>query len=228
MRWNETEVFKHFEKDGEFVCIAGQSTQAVTGMLNLYRASDQVMFPGEKILEDAKQFASKFLRQKQAANQLLDKWIITKDLPGEVNPNYFQHLTFSLSRGTSRLSCCPQVGYALDVPWFASLPRVETRLYIQHYGGKNDVWIGKTLYRYYYYYYYLCVLSAFIHSFIHSFIHPSLTLMNISGCSRSTTIHTWSLQNWTTTTANDCIRLSGLIFKSNLTPQPCTIYLNTL
>ncbi|XP_022931238.1 ent-copalyl diphosphate synthase, chloroplastic-like [Cucurbita moschata] len=116
------EVFKHFEKDGEFVCIAGQSTQAVTGMLNLYRASDQVMFPGEKILADAKQFASKFLRQKQAANQLLDKWIITKDLPGEV-------------------------GYALDVPWFASLPRVETRLYIQHYGGKNDVWIGKTLYR---------------------------------------------------------------------------------
>ncbi|XP_038887276.1 (-)-kolavenyl diphosphate synthase TPS28, chloroplastic isoform X2 [Benincasa hispida] len=116
------DVFKHFEKDGEFVCIAGQSTQAVTGMFNLYRASDQVMFPGEKILEDAKQFSSKFLRQKQAANELLDKWIITKDLPGEV-------------------------GYALEVPWFASLPRVETRLYIEQYGGKNDVWIGKTLYR---------------------------------------------------------------------------------
>lgn len=116
------DVFKHFEKDGEFVCIAGQSTQAVTGMFNLYRASDQVMFPGEKILEDAKQFSSKFLRQKQAANELLDKWIITKDLPGEV-------------------------GYALEVPWLASLPRVETRLYIEQYGGKNDVWIGKTLYR---------------------------------------------------------------------------------
>lgn len=78
------DVFKHFEKDGEFVCIAGQSTQAVTGMFNLYRASDQVMFPGEKILEDARQFSSKFLRQKQANNDLLDKWIITKDLPGEV------------------------------------------------------------------------------------------------------------------------------------------------
>lgn len=78
------DVFKHFEKDGEFVCIAGQSTQAVTGMFNLYRASDQVMFPGEKILEEAKQFSSKFLRQKQASNDLLDKWIITKDLPGEV------------------------------------------------------------------------------------------------------------------------------------------------
>ncbi|XP_031742388.1 (-)-kolavenyl diphosphate synthase TPS28, chloroplastic [Cucumis sativus] len=116
------DVFKHFEKDGEFVCIAGQSTQAVTGMFNLYRASDQVMFPGEKILEDARQFSSKFLRQKQANNDLLDKWIITKDLPGEV-------------------------GYALEVPWFASLPRVETRLFIEQYGGKNDVWIGKTLYR---------------------------------------------------------------------------------
>lgn len=119
------DVFKHFEKEGEFVCIAGQSTQAVTGMFNLYRASDQVMFPGEKILEEAKQFSSKFLREKQAANELLDKWIITKDLPGEV-------------------------GYALEVPYFASLPRLETRLYIQHYGGKHDVWIGKTLYRYAY------------------------------------------------------------------------------
>ncbi|XP_023511554.1 ent-copalyl diphosphate synthase, chloroplastic isoform X2 [Cucurbita pepo subsp. pepo] len=116
------EVFKNFEKDGEFVCIAGQSTQAVTGMFNLYRASDQVMFLGEKILEDAKKFSYKFLRAKQAADELLDKWIITKDLPGEV-------------------------GYALDVPWFASLPRVETRYFIEQYGGENDIWIGKTLYR---------------------------------------------------------------------------------
>lgn len=52
-------------------------------MFNLYRAS-QVMFPGETILEEAKIFSSKFLRKKQALNQLLDKWIITKDLPGEV------------------------------------------------------------------------------------------------------------------------------------------------
>nr|QWD59164.1 ent-copalyl diphosphate synthase [Aconitum carmichaelii] len=115
------DVFKHFEKGGEFFCFAGQSNQAVTGMFNLYRAT-QVMFPGEIILERAKNFAYKFLRQKQAANELLDKWIITKDLPGEV-------------------------GYALDVPWYASLPRIETRFYLEQYGGKNDVWIGKTLYR---------------------------------------------------------------------------------
>ncbi|KAF9600298.1 hypothetical protein IFM89_005884 [Coptis chinensis] len=115
------DVFRHFEKGGEFFCFAGQSNQAVTGLFNLYRAA-QVLFPGETILQEAKKFAYKFLREKQASNQLLDKWIITKDLPGEV-------------------------GYALDIPWYASLPRIEARFYLEQYGGKDDVWIGKTLYR---------------------------------------------------------------------------------
>ncbi|XP_042491520.1 (-)-kolavenyl diphosphate synthase TPS28, chloroplastic-like isoform X2 [Macadamia integrifolia] len=113
------DAFRHFEKGGEFFCFAGQSNQAITGIFNLYRAS-QVLFPGESILEEAKAFASKFLREKQATNQLLDKWIITKDLPGEVD-------------------------YALDFPWYASLPRIEARFYIEQYGGDDDVWIGKTL-----------------------------------------------------------------------------------
>ncbi|WCJ21541.1 Ent-copalyl diphosphate synthase chloroplastic [Euphorbia peplus] len=115
------DVFKHFKKGDTFFCFAGQSTQAVTGMYNLFRAS-QLMFPGEKILEEAKQFSSSFLQVKQDANEVLDKWIITKDLPGEVK-------------------------YALDIPWYASLPRVESRFYIEQYGGSNDVWIAKTLYR---------------------------------------------------------------------------------
>ncbi|XP_039032509.1 (-)-kolavenyl diphosphate synthase TPS28, chloroplastic-like isoform X2 [Hibiscus syriacus] len=115
------DMFRHFEKGGVFFCFVGQSNQAVTGIFNLYRAS-QVMFPGEKILEDAKRFASTFLIQKQTADELLDKWIVTKDLPGEV-------------------------GLALKIPWYACLPRVETRFYIEQYGGENDVWIGKTLYR---------------------------------------------------------------------------------
>ncbi|XP_050366304.1 ent-copalyl diphosphate synthase 1-like isoform X2 [Argentina anserina] len=114
------DVFKHFKKGDEFFCFAGQSNQAVTGMYNLYRAS-QVALPGENILYDAKEFSTKFLREKQASNELLDKWIIMKDLPGEV-------------------------GYALDVPWYASLPRLETKVYIEQYGGGDDVWIGKTLY----------------------------------------------------------------------------------
>ncbi|KAJ8541148.1 hypothetical protein K7X08_001964 [Anisodus acutangulus] len=115
------DVFKHFESKGEFFCFVGQSNQAVTGMYNLYRAS-QLMFPGEKILEDAKIFSFNFLQEKQAQNELLDKWIITKDLPGEV-------------------------GYALDLPWYASLPRLETRFFLEQYGAEDDVWIGKTLYR---------------------------------------------------------------------------------
>lgn len=77
-------MFEHFKKGTKFFCIAGQSNQAVTGIYNLYRAS-QVAFPGEKVLEDAKEFSFKFLREKQACNELLDKWIITKDLPGEVH-----------------------------------------------------------------------------------------------------------------------------------------------
>ncbi|XP_073151654.1 ent-copalyl diphosphate synthase 1 [Henckelia pumila] len=116
-----SDVFKHFEEGGKFFCFAGQSTQAVTGMYNLYRAS-QVTFPEENILARARTFSSSFLQEKRANNELLDKWIITKDLPGEV-------------------------GYALDVPWYASLPRVETRFYLEQYGGEDDVWIGKTLYR---------------------------------------------------------------------------------
>ncbi|KMT06430.1 hypothetical protein BVRB_7g161040 [Beta vulgaris subsp. vulgaris] len=115
------DVFKNFEKDGEFFCFVGQSTQAVTGMYNLLRAS-QLQYPGENILEEAKNFSSKYLRNKQVNSQLLDKWTISKDLPGEVK-------------------------YALDVPWYANLPRVETRFYIEQYGGEKDVWIGKTLYR---------------------------------------------------------------------------------
>jgi len=76
-------VFKHFERNGEFFCFKGQSTQAVTGMFNLLRAS-QVMFPGEKILEDGKKFSSKFLGEKRGANELVDKWIIMKNLAEEV------------------------------------------------------------------------------------------------------------------------------------------------
>ncbi|CAH8356853.1 unnamed protein product [Eruca vesicaria subsp. sativa] len=115
------DVFKNFEKEGEFFCFAGQSNQAVTGMFNLYRAS-QLAFPREEILKNAKEFSSKYLKHKQDKDELIDKWIIMKDLPGEI-------------------------GYALEIPWYASLPRVETRFYIEQYGGENDVWIGKTLYR---------------------------------------------------------------------------------
>lgn len=149
------DVFRKFEKEGKFFCLAGQSNQAVTGMFNLYRAS-QVRFPGEKILEDARTFSRGFLREKQIAKQLLDKWIIANDLPGEVIYSYSFLLRPFYCRNYKGLLCFNvlrltydyvQVNYALDFPWYASLPRIETRFYLSHYGGEQDVWIGKTLYR---------------------------------------------------------------------------------
>ncbi|KAK1427263.1 hypothetical protein QVD17_15946 [Tagetes erecta] len=118
-----TDAFRHFNEDGRFVCYPRQSIETMTVMCGLYRAS-QVRFPGEQILNDAMNFSHKFLTEKRLTNQLLDRWIITKDLPGEV-------------------------GYVLDVPWYASLPRLETRYYLEQYGGEDDVWIAKTLYRWY-------------------------------------------------------------------------------
>lgn len=115
------DVFKNFEKDGEFFAFVGQSNQAVTGMYNLNRAS-QISFPGEDVLHRAGAFSYEFLRRKQAEGALRDKWIISKDLPGEVV-------------------------YTLDFPWYGNLPRVEARDYLEQYGGGDDVWIGKTLYR---------------------------------------------------------------------------------
>ncbi|XP_066346084.1 ent-copalyl diphosphate synthase 2, chloroplastic-like isoform X3 [Miscanthus floridulus] len=115
------DVFKNFEKDGEFFCVVGQSTQAVTGMYDLNRAS-QISFPGEDILHRAGTFSYEFLRQREAEGALRDKWIISKDLPGEVI-------------------------YTLDFPWYGNLPRVEARDYLEQYGGGDDVWIGKMLYR---------------------------------------------------------------------------------
>ncbi|KAK8635912.1 hypothetical protein V6N13_004625 [Hibiscus sabdariffa] len=138
-------VFRHFEKGGEFFCYVGQSNQAVTVIFNLYRAS-QLQFPGDQILEDARRFSSNFLRQKQAAHQLLDKWIITKDLPGELTRKYFGENLLHSDRWVISFGL-QEVRYALEFPWQASLPRVETRFYIQQYGGEDDVWIGKTLYR---------------------------------------------------------------------------------
>ncbi|KAL5059579.1 hypothetical protein RYX36_031183 [Vicia faba] len=108
-KFNGGDVFKYFEKSGEFFCFAGQLNQAAACMFNLYRAS-QVMFQGEEILENTKNFSARYLSKKHFLNQLLDKWIITKDLP-------------------------------------TSLPRLEARFYLEQYGEKNDVWIGKTMYR---------------------------------------------------------------------------------
>ncbi|RCV06933.1 hypothetical protein SETIT_1G203600v2 [Setaria italica] len=118
-------VFKRFEKeDGEFVVYPGQSNQSVSAMYNMYRAADQAAFPGDDggVLRRARRYCRAFLQGRRASGQLSDKWLIAEGLPGEV-------------------------AYGLDFPWKASLPRVETRMYLEQYGGGADVWIGKVLYR---------------------------------------------------------------------------------
>ncbi|KAH7428774.1 hypothetical protein KP509_09G016800 [Ceratopteris richardii] len=115
-----SDVFNHFKKGSEFFCFEGQTSQAVTGMYNLYRAS-QIMFPGESVLEEAKSFSRSFLLKRKSENRIQDKWILSKGLKDEVN-------------------------YALNNNWYESLPKIETRNYIDQY-GVEDVWIGKSLYR---------------------------------------------------------------------------------
>lgn len=78
------DVFNNFKSsENEFVCFPRELTKSVTATYNLNRAS-QLMFPGEEILEEAKTYSYKFLRERQARNQLQDKWVIAKDLSGEV------------------------------------------------------------------------------------------------------------------------------------------------
>ncbi|KAM3322627.1 copal-8-ol diphosphate hydratase, chloroplastic [Capsicum chacoense] len=115
------DVLNKFKDGDNFFCLMGETDKSPTAMYNLYRCS-QVSFPGEKILDDAKKFTFNFLQHCLSSNQSLDKWLIAKDIPGEIR-------------------------YALGVPWYASLPRVEARSYLEQYGGANDIWIGKTLHR---------------------------------------------------------------------------------
>ncbi|KAI3472948.1 hypothetical protein Pfo_028004 [Paulownia fortunei] len=113
-------ALRNFKKDNEFTCYVGQGFESPSPIFNLYRAS-QVLFPGEIILEEAMEFSYNFLQERLEKNELLDKWLISKHLPNEIKNG-------------------------LEMPWYASLPRVEARFYIENY-GVDDIWIGKSLYR---------------------------------------------------------------------------------
>ena len=107
----------------------GQSSQSPTAMYNLYRAADQAAFPGDDgVVQRAKAYSYAFLQERRAAGNLNDKWIICSGLPSEL-------------------------AYGLDFPWKANLPRVQTRMYLEQYGGGENLWIGKNLYRYAYFYF---------------------------------------------------------------------------
>ncbi|CAI9095159.1 OLC1v1031038C2 [Oldenlandia corymbosa var. corymbosa] len=116
------DVFKHFKSnDNKFYCFGAELNASPTTLLNLYKAS-QVRFPGERILEEAQNFSYHFLKEKLLQNEIVDKWVISKDIAGELK-------------------------FGVEIPWYACLPRVEARFYIEQYSGEDDVWIAKTLYR---------------------------------------------------------------------------------
>ncbi|CAI9094689.1 OLC1v1030469C1 [Oldenlandia corymbosa var. corymbosa] len=116
------DVFKHFKSnDNKFYCLGGELNASPTTLLNLYKAA-QVRFPGETVLEEAENFSFEFLKEKISHNEIVDKWVRSKDIAGELK-------------------------FGVEIPWYACLPRLEARSYIEQYSGANDVWIGKTFYR---------------------------------------------------------------------------------
>jgi hypothetical protein len=82
--YSHADMFKQFKtKDGGFVCFARESSTSVSVMFNFYRAT-QTRFPQDTLLADAEPYARSFLAAKAAANDFYDKWVIPKDLGGEV------------------------------------------------------------------------------------------------------------------------------------------------
>ncbi|XP_047943794.1 peregrinol diphosphate synthase TPS1, chloroplastic-like isoform X2 [Salvia hispanica] len=112
-------VLRKFKEGDRFICQRGEVTPSTTAMYALYRAS-QIRFEGDVVLEEAYDFSRKFLHDWLEGDEHLDKWVISKNLPHEVG---------------------------LEMPWYATLPRVEVAYYLQHYGGSANVWFAKTLYR---------------------------------------------------------------------------------
>nr|UVE15960.1 peregrinol diphosphate synthase [Leonurus japonicus] len=117
----DANVFKYFQKDDSFVCLGGQMNGSATATYNLYRAS-QYQFPGENILEQARNFSRQFLQECIDTNNLLDKWVISPHIPEEIK-------------------------FGMEMTWYSCLPRIEARYYLQHYGATEDVWLGKTFFR---------------------------------------------------------------------------------
>nr|QWV53997.1 copalyl diphosphate synthase-like 1 [Chamaecyparis formosensis] len=107
------------DENGEFFCFMGQTQRGVTDMLNVHRCS-QVAYPGETVMEEAKQCTLRYLTNALDNVGAFDKWALKKDLQGEVE-------------------------YVLRYPWHRSLPRLEAKNYVEQYGA-NDVWLGKSMY----------------------------------------------------------------------------------
>lgn len=85
--WDCADVFRPFCNDqNEFFTYFGSVGElGPTCLFNVYRLS-QTGFPGENILEAAETFAKDRLEEMLEKNDIFDKWVISKDLAGEVRP----------------------------------------------------------------------------------------------------------------------------------------------
>eukprot|EP01018_Ginkgo_biloba_P010669 Gb_38829 [translate_table: standard] len=112
------DVLENFkDENGHFYCPDGQAQkQVITSMLSLYKAS-HLAFPGETIMDEAKNYTTEYLKQINLNENFLNK-----------------------------LSIVEEVQYALDFPWHSNLPRLEAKRCIQLY-RHDDARLGKILYK---------------------------------------------------------------------------------
>ncbi|KAH7276973.1 hypothetical protein KP509_39G028800 [Ceratopteris richardii] len=114
------DVFSSFKFKSGFLCFEEQTSQDMSRMHNLCRAS-HIKLPNEPILEEAKNFAERLLESKMKEGKLHDKRLISESLKEEIP-------------------------YTLKNPWRKSLQRIETRNFIEHY-TVDDIWVANSLYR---------------------------------------------------------------------------------
>ena len=102
-----TAVFDHFkDANGHFFGSTSQFNRDVASMLSLYRAS-QLAFPGESILDEARDFATKYLREALQKREIFTAWNNKQNLSHEVNycPYMWTRLfVFSTEEAIGRVS----------------------------------------------------------------------------------------------------------------------------
>uniref|UniRef100_A0A0G7ZNV0 Putative terpene synthase, PgTPS10 n=1 Tax=Picea glauca TaxID=3330 RepID=A0A0G7ZNV0_PICGL len=114
-------VFDNFkDANGQFFCSTGPFNKDVASMLSLYRAS-QLAFPGENILDEAKSFTSKYLKEALEKSETFTSWNNKQNLSEEIK-------------------------YALENSWHASVPRAEAKRYCQVYRS-DYAHIAKSVYQ---------------------------------------------------------------------------------
>ena len=78
-------VFDNFKGADEhsFFRLTGDFNKDVASMLSLYKAS-QLAFPGESILDEARSFATKYLREALEKSEISSPWNNKQNLSQEV------------------------------------------------------------------------------------------------------------------------------------------------